>query len=291
MSAIFISYRRSDSEGEAGRLADDLSRRFGESAVFMDVDTIQPGRDFRKAIDESIRSCDLLLAIIGPEWFGAADAAGHQRLTEDNDYVRLEIASALKRDIAVIPVMVRGARMPLADALPKDLEDLAYRNAVELTHARWRSDVQFLVDALKPMLEARMGEAACADDGVAAAAKEPRREAVRGPAQEAGLPGQAKAGMAKSEAGTARSAAGADGGSERVAEGTPDRMILDAASLQWVSHELARYIGPIAPVLVKRAARTCGSLEALLEQTAKEIESPRDRAAYLVLRTEHARGR
>jgi len=79
--AIFISYRRSDSEGEAGRLFDDLVRRFSEQAVFMDVDAIKPGRDFRKAIDESIHSCSVVLAIIGQQWLGSSDEQGQKRKT------------------------------------------------------------------------------------------------------------------------------------------------------------------------------------------------------------------
>lgn len=241
MSAIFISYRRSDSEGEAGRLADDLSRRFGEAAVFMDVDTIRPGRDFRKAIDESIRSCNVLLALVGPDWTGAADAAGHLRLFDDSDYVRLEIASALKRDIAVIPVMVRGAHMPTAELLPDDLSDFAYRNGVELTHARWRSDVQVLMGALGLLLEGGN------DPGATAATPTVAPSAVN--------PGPAS-----------------------VASGSAE---IDPDILQAVITELARYIGPIAQVLVKRAARQFKTMAEIVTATAKEIEAPRERAAFV----------
>ena len=255
MSNVFISYRRSDSEGEAGRLADDLSRRFGENAVFMDVDTIRPGRDFRKAIDESIRSCNALLAMVGPDWFGAADAHGNQRLSDESDYVRVEIASALKRDIPVIPVLVRGARMPSADTLPKDLEDLAYRNAVELTHARWRSDVQFLMDALIPLLDCAP-QPAPVPSPVSGPTSGPVSSPISSPVPS--HPPQADAPHVPSP--------------------------IYPAALQSLGQELARYIGPIAPLLVKRAARGCTDLDALIELTAKEIDSPRDRAAFLALR-------
>ncbi len=114
MGAIFLSYRRSDSAGESGRLSDELVARFGERRVFMDVDAIQPGRDFRKAIHENVSGCTVLLAMIGPEWLETRSASGGRRLDSENDYVRLEIATALKRDIAVVPVLVRGARMPKA---------------------------------------------------------------------------------------------------------------------------------------------------------------------------------
>ena len=152
MRAIFISYRRDDSEGEAGRLFDDLVEHFGEDAVFMDVTTIAPGRDFRKAIDESVATCGVLLAVIGQNWAEARNAAGARRLDDPTDFVRLETASALKRDIPVVPVLIRGARMPSPEQLPDDVKDLAYRNGVELTHARWTSDVQLLLRALRPLV-------------------------------------------------------------------------------------------------------------------------------------------
>jgi hypothetical protein len=152
MRAIFISYRRNDAEGEAGRLFDDLVREFGEQSVFMDVSTLEAGRDFRKAIDESVGSCGVLLSMIGTSWLDAKNEAGERRLDDPADFVRLETASALKRDIPVIPVLVRGAKMPIAGQLPDDLKDLAYRNAAELTHARWNSDVQLLVKALRPFV-------------------------------------------------------------------------------------------------------------------------------------------
>ncbi len=152
MRAIFISYRRNDTEGEAGRLFDDLVEQFGEDSVFMDVTTIEAGRDFRKVIDESVATCGVLLAIIGKNWLDAKSDTGIRRLDESTDFVRLETASALRRDIPVIPVIVRGATMPHPDQLPDDLKDLAYRNFVELTHARWTSDIQLLITALRKQL-------------------------------------------------------------------------------------------------------------------------------------------
>lgn len=153
MRAVFISYRRDDSEGQAGRLYDDLVRRFGGDAVFMDVAGIEPGFDFRKAIDQNVASCSVLLALMGPGWIDAKDDAGRRRLDNPMDFVRLETASALKRDIPVIPVLVHGAKMPAAEQLPEDLQPLAYRNGVELTHARWDTDVQVLIKALQRHLD------------------------------------------------------------------------------------------------------------------------------------------
>ncbi len=154
MRAIFISYRRDDTEGHAGRLFEDLRDRFGKHAVFMDVAGIEPGRDFRRVIEQQVASCGVLLALIGKNWLTAADANGKRRLDDAADFVRLETASALKRDIPVIPVLVHDAAMPRAEQLPDDLKDLAFRNGVELTHARWSSDVQLLIDALLPQVDA-----------------------------------------------------------------------------------------------------------------------------------------
>jgi PASTA domain/TIR domain len=151
--SIFISYRRNDTEGEAGRLFDDLISEFGENSVFMDVAAIEAGRDFRKVIDESVSTCGVLLAIIGKGWIDAKDESGNRRLDDPMDFVRLETASALRRDIPVIPVLVRGSKMPRPEDLPDDLRDLAYRNCVELTHARWGSDLQLLMEALRRQLK------------------------------------------------------------------------------------------------------------------------------------------
>ena len=145
MKGIFISYRREDAEGQAGRLFDNLSVHFGKNSVFMDVTGIEPGLDFRKAIDHEVSACGVLLAVIGKHWIDAKDESSRRRLDDPNDFVRLETATALKRDIPVIPVLVQGARMPSADQLPADLEALVWRNAVELTHARWDSDVELLI--------------------------------------------------------------------------------------------------------------------------------------------------
>jgi TIR domain len=156
--AIFISYRREDAEGQAGRLFDDLVAHFGNDSVFMDVVGLEPGRDFRRAIDQQVASCGVLLALIGKNWLDAKNESGKRRLDDPMDFVRLETASALKRDIPVIPVLVRGASMPHAEDLPEDLKDLAFRNAVELTHARWDSDLQLLAKALTPYVQPKQSE-------------------------------------------------------------------------------------------------------------------------------------
>jgi hypothetical protein len=154
MSAIFISYRRDDTEGQAGRLFDELAEHFGHDAVFMDVAALTPGHDFRRAIDEHVATCGVLLAIIGRQWLSLRDEAGGRRIDDPLDFVRLEVASALRRDIPVVPVLVQGAHMPRAAELPEDLQPLVYRNAVSVSHAMWESDVQVLVKALRGLLHA-----------------------------------------------------------------------------------------------------------------------------------------
>ena len=114
MARIFISYRRDDSAAHAGRLYDWLQSHFGQGQVFMDVDAIKPRLDFVEVVQEAVGSCDSLIAVIGRDWLGASDGIGRRRLEILEDLVRLEIATALTRNIQVIPVLVQGAQMPLA---------------------------------------------------------------------------------------------------------------------------------------------------------------------------------
>ena len=155
MRGIFISYRRDDAEGQAGRLFDDLSAHFGRDAVFMDVAGIKKGMDFRRIIDDHVTSCGVLLVIIGKRWLSATDGKGRRRLDDANDFVRLETAAALARDIPVVPVLVQDAVMPTEQDLPDVLKELAFRNGTELTHARWDSDVKLLIEDVRPYLETR----------------------------------------------------------------------------------------------------------------------------------------
>jgi hypothetical protein len=148
MGGIFISYRREDSAGWTGRLSEDLRERFGPESIFMDIDTIQPGADFTEALQTAVSSCDVLLAIIGPKWATVTDTSGKPRLEDPTDWVRTEIATALKRKIRVIPVLVGGASVPTINLLPDDLDTLAQRQAHELTDKRWSYDVEQLVKTL-----------------------------------------------------------------------------------------------------------------------------------------------
>lgn len=153
MSAIFVSYRRADAQGEARLLHRDLVERFGKSAVFMDVAGIRKGRDFREEMNEQLATCRVALVVIGTEWL-VSDQGGVRRVDDEQDFVRLEVATILRRaDIPVIPVLVSGAVMPRAATLPEDIRNLVYRDGVELTHARWESDVATLIKAIEPYTE------------------------------------------------------------------------------------------------------------------------------------------
>jgi hypothetical protein len=152
MAGIFISYRRDDASGHAGRLFDRLAQRFGRERVFMDVTDIAPGEDFTHVIETSVGTSELLLAVIGPQWLGAADSRGSRRLDDPADFVRQEIGAAFQRQVRVIPVLVRGARMPREEELPQPLKPLARRQAVELTDTRWESDLAHFEQALGEQL-------------------------------------------------------------------------------------------------------------------------------------------
>lgn len=145
---IFISYRRQDTAGEAGRLADSLKQNYDASQIFMDIDTIEPGVDFVDVINRAVSSCEVLLAIIGPAWVHITDARENRRLDDPHDFIRLEISSALKRNIRVIPVLVDGAKMPVKEDLPSELKDLSRRNAHEISNTRWAYDVEQLLKIL-----------------------------------------------------------------------------------------------------------------------------------------------
>ena len=150
MDPIFISYRREDSQGEAGRLSDSLAKIFGDSKVFLDVEGIRAGQDFRQEIETKVASCSVLLVLIGPNWLDSTAASGQRRLDDPHDFVRLEISSALKRGIPVVPVLVRQAQMVTSEQLPPDLSALAFRQAAELRHNRWDADVAALAASLRP---------------------------------------------------------------------------------------------------------------------------------------------
>ena len=148
MSTVFISYRREITAGEARALFNELLGKLGKNSVFMDVDSIALGRDFRGALQKTLESCDLMLVLIGKDWADVKDEEGRIRLQNPGDFVRLEIEAALKRDIVVTPILVQGAHMPAPEQLPADIRDLVYRNGFELSHNRWESDFAEMIRRL-----------------------------------------------------------------------------------------------------------------------------------------------
>jgi len=141
---IFISYRREDAAGHAGRLCDRLSARFGHPRVFMDLQDIAPGQNFARSIDDTIAACKCVVVVIGPRWVESLQ----KRTQGAEDFVQHEIAAALRRDVTIIPVLVGGARMPTVGQLPPALSALSYRNALEVRDERFDDDVARLADAI-----------------------------------------------------------------------------------------------------------------------------------------------
>lgn len=146
MPTIFISYRRSDGGGYAGRIFDRLRQEFGEGQVFRDVDTIDSGTHFPDAIARQLEDCRVFVVIIGPTWVSASDENGVRRLDNPRDWVRIEITTALKRNVCIIPVTVGGAAAPAAQDLPEDLRSLADWQRRDLRDGdTWDNDLDLLV--------------------------------------------------------------------------------------------------------------------------------------------------
>jgi hypothetical protein len=147
---IFISYRRrGDSAGYGGRIADSLVEHFGRDQCFLDVEHIEPGVDFVTCIEEGIGACDVLIVVIGPDWTSQIDGNGRPRLQDPRDWVRIEVAAALRRNVRVIPTLVGGAHIPAEDEVPEDLRDLCHRQAHELSDSRWSYDVHVLLQTIE----------------------------------------------------------------------------------------------------------------------------------------------
>lgn len=152
MGAVFISYRRGDSSGAAGRLFDRLEQALGRSRIFMDVDSIEPGLDFVDVLNRHLAQCDVMLAVIGPKWLSSADGQGRRRIEDDADFVRMEIESALSRGVRVIPVLVDGCAPIAAIDLPEALKALARRQAIEIRHDRFGVDADQLAETLRKII-------------------------------------------------------------------------------------------------------------------------------------------
>ncbi len=150
---IFISYRRKDSGDVTGRIYDRLCESFDEEQIFKDVDSIPIGVDFKKYIDEQVGQCAILLAIIGPYWTSVTDEDGNIRIKSSSDFVRTEIESALRRNIPVVPILVRNASMPKEDQLPETLKPLLFKNGTKVrADPDFHNDMDRLIHGLKKHL-------------------------------------------------------------------------------------------------------------------------------------------
>jgi hypothetical protein len=152
MPKIAISYRRTESDA-TGRIYDRLVQRYGDRSIFRDIDWVPFGIDFRKAVDEALGDADVLIAIVGPQWRGTNED-GSARITDENDLVRIEIETALKRDIPLIPVLVSGASMPKVTELPESIRDFSFRNAATIDSGRnFNTDIDRLMRSIDRLME------------------------------------------------------------------------------------------------------------------------------------------
>lgn len=145
---IFINYRRDDDPMFAGRLYENLKATYSSEQIFMDVDNIPAGKNFVRVLDEKVRACDVLLAIVGRNWLNARTDQGKRRIDSAKDFVRIEIEAALHANKQIIPVLGPGARMPSPEAVPASLRDFVLRNAITISHERFGADFQSLLKAL-----------------------------------------------------------------------------------------------------------------------------------------------
>lgn len=156
---IFLSYRRSDCQSQANGLNDGLRHRLPDAQIFMDLDSIPPGADFEEHIRGEIDQCDVVLVLIGDEWLEPQPGTGARRIDNPNDFVRLEVMTALGLDqVRVIPVLVEGARMPEASQLPEDIARLARLNAFVLSDSHWGRDLETLTNHLRGGQDAKQPE-------------------------------------------------------------------------------------------------------------------------------------
>jgi TIR domain len=161
---IFLSYRREDAAGHAGRLYDHLVERFGSGKVFMDRDAIRPGSDFTKVIKRALDECDVLVVLIGRRWLNCTDPAGRRRLDDPKDFVRLELETVLHRDAIIIPLLVEHTKMPHTTDLPSSISGLARRQALEISDRHWRRDVTVLCEELESLHKQEIAESQAEQD-------------------------------------------------------------------------------------------------------------------------------
>lgn len=152
---VYLSYRREDASGYAILLYDRLSRQFGGEQILMDLDRTAAGESLEQAINQNVRSCDAVIAVIGKQWLARTEGGAPSSLEDPKDLVRLEIHAALEQKLRLIPVLVGGASMPTSEDLPAALASLARRQPLVLTEATFKDDVESLIAALTRMMAAR----------------------------------------------------------------------------------------------------------------------------------------
>lgn len=230
MGKVFISYRREDAAGYARAIYEELTERFTADRIFMDVDAIEPGLPFDEVIRNAVGQCEALLVLIGARWL-APQPDGRTRLEDERDFVRLEIAAALARNIRVIPVLLDGTPMPKEAELPEALRGLVWRNAIEVSNTRFNSDVDRLAQVLAKVLD---GPAVASAPGVSPAEPtmaEPPRTASAGQRTPSSATHVEQAAPAPSQA-DATKAAGASASGLRYLAGAA--VLVAVAVLAWV---------------------------------------------------------
>ncbi|MFD2822654.1 toll/interleukin-1 receptor domain-containing protein [Lacinutrix iliipiscaria] len=138
---IFISYRRSDTQGYAGRLSDSLGDYFGENRVFRDIEDIKGGSEYAKDIESQVSTADAVIVLIGPQWLTTADSDGNRRIDNPNDWVAQEIVMAMEHGIRIFPVLIEGTVLPRAEELPEKLAPILNYNAITISDSKWDADI------------------------------------------------------------------------------------------------------------------------------------------------------
>ena len=141
LGKIFISYRRSDTQGYAGRLSDSLTNYFGENRIFRDIDNIKGGSEFAKDIKDQVSTADAVIILIGPDWVTASDGLGQRRIDDQDDWVVQEIISAINQNIPIFPVLIEGTALPRKDELPEELWPVLNYNAITISDRNWDAEV------------------------------------------------------------------------------------------------------------------------------------------------------
>ena len=279
LGGVFICYRREDSAGFARLIYDRLTNKLGRDSVFFDVDNIPVGLDFVDILSERVGKCDALIAVIGKNWVSSADVYNRRRLDDPNDFVRIEIQTALERKIRVIPVLVDGAPMPQPDNLPDSLKKLVRRQGIEISHTRFDSDVERLTRALA-LLEEELRQREAVEAERAAHQEQEKREAAETArkAEEAQRVAQAEAQRADEERRAAEAAE-----AERAAKEQQEKR--EAAEAAEKAEEAQRVVQAEA----QRADEERRAAEAAeAERAAKEQQEKRE-AAEAAEKAEQAR--